>query len=90
MLTHLDALTPNTAEPGRYDGITMGINYGFDKVRFPSPVPVGSKIRVHRMLSRVTLKGTSLETMRTMTVQVEGSDRPAVVAEWVTRLMFSS
>ena len=90
MLTHLDALTPNTAEPGRYEGVTMGINYGFDKVRFPSPVPVGSKIRVHRMLSRVTLKGASLETMRRMTVQVEGYKLPAVVAEWVTRLMFSS
>jgi acyl dehydratase len=90
MLTHLDSLTPNVSDPARYDGIAMGINYGFDKVRFPSPVPVGSRIRVHRLLSRVTLKGASIEMMRTMTVKVEGSDRPAVVAEWITRLMFAS
>ena len=88
MLTHLDAITPNVDEPGRYEGVTMGVNYGFDKVRFPSPVPSGSRIRVNRKLSRVTLKGTSIETMRTMTVEVEGSDRPAVVAEWITRLMY--
>lgn len=90
MLTHLDALTPNVDQPGRYEGVTMGVNYGFDKVRFPSPVPSGSRIRVKRKLSRVTLKGNSIETMRTMTVEVEGSDRPAVVAEWITRLMYVS
>ncbi|MEO2168134.1 MAG: MaoC family dehydratase [bacterium] len=90
MLTHLEALTPSVSDPRRFAGIVMGINYGFDKVRFPSPVPVGSRIRVHRLLSRVTLKGASVEMMRTMTVQVEGSERPAVAAEWITRLMFAS
>lgn len=90
MLTHLDTLAPSKAEPARYEGVTMGINYGFDKVRFPSPVPSGSRIRVHRLLSKVVLKGSSIESTRTMTVQVEGSDRPAVVADWVTRLMFAS
>ena len=90
MLTHLDSLTPSVSDPARIAGIAMGINYGFDKVRFPSPVPVGSRIRVHRLLSRVTLKGASIEMMRTMTVQLEGKERPAVVAEWITRLMFTS
>jgi acyl dehydratase len=63
----------------------MSINYGLNKVRFPAPVPVGSRVR-----ARFTLKslqpfegapGRGLELVSTVTVELEGSDRPACVAE---------
>ena len=63
----------------------LGINYGLDRVRFPAPVPVGSRIR-----ARVTL--TSFEEIEggaqiayAVTVEREGSDKPCVVADWITR-----
>ncbi|GII01753.1 MaoC family dehydratase [Planobispora takensis] len=65
----------------RVDGLAMGINYGLDKVRFPTPVPVGSRVRARGEL--VDLKGTPsgyLSKLR-MTVEVEGRDKPACVAE---------
>jgi len=88
MLTHLDSTIPAPSDMSRYQGIVMGVNYGFDKVRFPSPVTVDSKIRVHSKLSKVELKGNAIQTTRTMTVEVEGSEKPALVAEWLTRLVY--
>lgn len=88
MLTHLDGTTPPPADMSRYQGIAMGINYGFDKVRFPSPVTVDSKIRVHSLLAKVELKGNAVQTTRTMTVEIEGSEKPALVADWLTRLIY--
>jgi acyl dehydratase len=69
--------------------MVMGINYGFDKVRFVSPVKVGSKIRGHSKLSKVEFKEPStIQTTRTMTVEIEGEEKPALVADWVTRVIF--
>ncbi|GAA2999804.1 MaoC family dehydratase [Streptosporangium longisporum] len=65
----------------RVDGLAMGINYGLNKVRFPSPIPVGARIRAGAEL--VDVKGTPsgyLSNMR-MTVEIEDRDRPACVAE---------
>jgi acyl dehydratase len=62
-------------------GLAMGINYGLNKVRFPSPVPVGARIRAGAEL--VDLKGTPsgyLATTR-LTVEVEGQKKPACIAE---------
>ncbi|MFF0312623.1 MaoC family dehydratase [Streptosporangium sp. NPDC004379] len=76
------ALLPSfMAELVRVDGLAMGINYGLDKVRFPSPVPVGARIRAGAEL--LDVKGTPagyLAKVR-MTVEVEGGKRPACVAE---------
>ena len=67
----------------------MGVNYGLDKVRFVSPVPVGARIRLRSVVSNVELKApSSLQITRTMTVEVEGSDKPAVVADWITRTVY--
>ena len=88
MLTHLDATAPRPSDQSRYAGVVMGVNYGFEKVRFPSPVKVGSKIRTHSLLSKVELKGSSIQTTRTMTVEVEGQEKPAVVADWLTRVVY--
>ena len=75
--------------PGpRLEGQKLGINYGFDKVRFPSPVPVGAKIRSVSTLKRAEIKGGMIETMNEVKVEVEGQDKPAVVAESLGRLVF--
>jgi len=87
LLTHLDKSIP-TGDPARYEGVLMGVNYGFDKVRFVNPVAVGSRIRASSVLAKVELKGDSIQTTRTMTVEIEGQDRPALVADWITRLVY--
>ena len=75
--------------PGpRLEGQKLGINYGFDKVRFPSPVPVGAKIRSVSTLKRAEIKRGMIETMNEVKVEVEGQDKPAIVAESLGRLVF--
>jgi len=69
-------------------GQKLTINYGFDKIRFPSPVPVGSKIRTTSTLKRVEIKGSMIETMNEVVVEVQGSEKPCVVAESLARLVF--
>ena len=70
------------------EGQKLGINYGFDRVRFPSPVPVGSRIRTTSTLKRVEIKGEMLETMNEIVVEVEGQEKPCCVAESLGRLVF--
>ncbi len=70
------------------EGQKLSINYGFDKVRFPSPVPVGAKIRATSTLKRVEIKGGMIETMNEVVVEVQGQEKPAVVAESLGRLVF--
>ena len=66
-------------------GIRMGVNYGVDKVRFPSPVKVGSRIRGGGELVNVEeVKGGVQATVR-VTVEIEGSDKPACVADTISR-----
>jgi len=75
--------------PERLDGIAMGVNYGFEKIRFISPVKVGSRIRAKSVLSSVDLKDpNTIQYVRTMTVEIEGEDKPALVAEWISRLIY--
>jgi acyl dehydratase len=70
----------------RIDGVRMGVNYGLNKVRFTAPVPVGSKVRgVVELLSVEDAKDGSAQLTTKVTVELEGSERPAVVAEWLTR-----
>ncbi len=89
LLTHLSAsANPENPDPARFAGMVMGVNYGFEKVRFVSPVRVGSRIRVHSLLSKVELKGNAIQQTRTMTIEVEGEERPALVADWLTRAVY--
>jgi acyl dehydratase len=69
------------------EGVKMGINYGWNKVRFPSPVPVGAEIRTSGMLKSVEIKGAMLELVNEVTVEIKGQDKPACVAESVLRLV---
>lgn len=67
------------------EGATMGVNYGCDKLRFIQPVRVGSRIRGRSVLTSAIEKkpGQYLFT-QTITVEIEGSDKPALIAEWLT------
>jgi acyl dehydratase len=87
LLVKLSASIPQP--PERFDGIVMGVNYGFEKVRFISPVKVGSRIRAKSVVSSVDLKDpNNIQYVRTITVEIEGEDKPALVAEWITRLVY--
>jgi acyl dehydratase len=87
MLTHLMGSVPQ--DPKTLEGIVMGVNYGFEKVRFINPVKVDSKIRASTTVSAVDLKDpNTLQVTRTVTVEIEGETKPALVAEWVTRLVY--
>ncbi len=87
LLTVLMSSVPQ--DPKALEGIVMGVNYGFDKVRFVSPVKVDSKIRAVGTLSAVDQKDpNTLQVTRTVTVEIEGEGKPALVAEWVTRLVY--
>ncbi len=70
------------------EGMKMGINYGWNKVRFMSPVAVGNKIRTVGKLKSVEAKGPMLEAVNELTVEIEGQDKPACVAESVLRIVF--
>ncbi len=66
-------------------GISMGVNYGSNRLRFPAPVPVGSRIRGGGELTQVEeVKGGVQATIR-VTVEVEGQERPACVVETISR-----
>jgi acyl dehydratase len=67
----------------RVDGITMGINYGLGKVRFPSVVPVGSRVRSSAELLDVVDKAQGKQATVRVTVEIEGNDKPACVAETI-------
>lgn len=87
LLVHLSASIPRERE--EFAGAVMGINYGFDRVRFISPVPVGARIRARSELAGADLKdANTVQTTRTITVEIEGSERPACVADWLTRTVF--
>ncbi len=88
MLTHLGETIKAPVPP--LDGLLMGINYGFDKVRFLSPVNAGKKIRATAEVKSVVLKGSNIDQTRTVTVELEASDKPALVADWITRLVYDS
>ena len=71
------------------DGLKMAINYGMERLRFPSPVPVGSRVRVHRKVLEVSDVGSGgVQVKNLMTVEVEGQTKPACVAETLSRYYF--
>ena len=90
MLTHLSAGASSAPpDPAKYAGVLMGINYGFNKVRFVNPVKVGSRIRARGVTTNAELKGNAIDVTRTFTVEIEGEEKPALVAEWITRTVYA-
>lgn len=71
-------------------GTTMGVNYGFDKLRFISPVRSGKRIRGRFVLAEAKLrKPNELQSRTNVTVEIEGEDKPALVAEWLGLIYFA-
>lgn len=74
------------AQVYRVEGVRMGINYGLNKVRFTSPLPVGSRVRGSIELLDVSdAKDGSVQVTNNVTVEIADAQRPALVAEWLTR-----
>jgi acyl dehydratase len=66
-------------------GVRMAINYGLNRVRFATPVPAGSKVRGRFTLAAVEEIGGSMQATWAVTVEREGEQKPACVAEWLVR-----
>ncbi len=67
------------------DGIYMGVNKGFDRVRFVAPVRVGSKIRCHATILDINEKRSGQYDFKVeVTIEIEGEEKPAMVAEWLS------
>lgn len=66
----------------------MAINYGLDKVRFPAPVPVGSRIRLRLRLDEAIEVPGGIHIKQTVTTEIEGQDKPAMVAERLSRFYY--
>lgn len=85
LLSLLTAFTRSAlpqATPGAVE-----VNYGFDKVRFLAPVPVGSRLRGHFTVTRETPKASGILRSYAVSVEIEGSDRPALAAEWLVLIV---
>ena len=74
----------------RVEGISMGINYGVNKVRFPQPVLVGSRLRGSAVLTSAEelAGGAGVQAVITLTVEIEGQQKPACVVESVSRFLY--
>jgi acyl dehydratase len=89
LVVHLGASIPPAA-PEAYEGLVMGVNYGLDRVRFPSPVKVNSRIRARRELVGAELKGTNtIQLKQKVTIEIEDQEKPGCVAETLTRLVYA-
>jgi acyl dehydratase len=69
-------------------GFSLGVNYGWNKIRFPSPVPVGSKVRARaELISFDDLEMGWFEAVTRFTLEVEGAEKPCFVGDSVTRVL---
>jgi acyl dehydratase len=67
----------------------MGVNYGADRLRFPAPTPVGSRVRARGELVKAAPIGEdAVQTTCSIAVEIEGSDKPACVADIIGRYYF--
>ena len=70
-------------------GARMGVNYGTERLRFPAPVPVGTRVRaVGELISADPVGDNAVQTTVRMTIEVEGSDKPGCVADIIGRYYF--
>jgi acyl dehydratase len=70
------------------EGVRFPLNYGFDRLRFVAPVPVGSRVRGHFVLARIeAIDATQRQIVYDASVEIEGKPKPALVAQWLTRVI---
>ena len=84
------SLTPALSKENyRIDNAKMGINYGLNRVRFLAPVPAGSRIRLRsELVNAAKVDDTTVDLTVRQTVELDGSDKPAAVAEVIARMVF--
>jgi len=84
-LSLLPVLTAQANLP-RLDGVKMGVNYGGNKTRFIAPVKVGKRVRGHfKMLELEEKRPGQFQQTMEFTLEIEGEDKPALMAEWITQ-----
>ncbi|HEX9833030.1 MAG TPA: MaoC family dehydratase [Mycobacterium sp.] len=86
-LLTLSLLPHFTRQMYTVDNIAMAIHYGYNKVRFITPVRVGAKIRARAQIAKVDQLDGAVQATLTTTVEIEGSDKPAAVAESIVRFI---
>jgi class 3 adenylate cyclase/pimeloyl-ACP methyl ester carboxylesterase/acyl dehydratase len=72
------------------DGLMMGINYGFESIRFGDPVAIGSRVRARSETKTVKHRDTAVHVTSEVTVEVGGENDPALIAEWVVRAQYET
>lgn len=86
-LSLLSAMAYQVVPP--VEGMVAAVNYGFNKVRFVTPVRAGSRVRGRFMLLAAEVKAQQVEMTHGVAVEIEGMDRPALTAEWVSRALLA-
>jgi acyl dehydratase len=84
----LSLAVPLSQQIVEVEGIRMAVNYGSNKVRFPAPVPVGSRLRAGAQLESVEDVAGGVQVVYTLTFEIEGGTKPVCVAETVSRYYF--
>ena len=74
----------------RYERLTMGVNYGCDKVRFPAPVIAGARVRGRGEVLRAEEIPAGVQVVVRITVEIEGSNKPGCVVDTISRLYFTN
>ncbi|MDF1506303.1 MaoC family dehydratase [Roseisolibacter sp. H3M3-2] len=86
-LLTLSLVVPMVQRAVAIDGVRMIVNYGFDRVRFPAAVPVGSRVRARvAVVAAEPARDGGTQVSWRVTIEREGGDRPAVAADWIARL----
>jgi acyl dehydratase len=88
LLTHLVSSVPDTELPT--DGLLMGINYGFESLRFGEPVAVGSRARAFLAIKAIEHRDTAVHVTWEVSVDIEGMNDPALTAEWLIRAQYTT
>ena len=81
------SLTPFLASQiWRVTGVRLGVNYGLNRVRFPAPVIIGKRVRARSRLEKVREVKDGIQLETTVTIEIEGGEKPVCVAETVSRV----
>ena len=90
LLSHLvQSIAPREKKPSDSAEVAISFNYGLNRVRFPTPLKVNSRIRVRRKISSVKPKPpNAVQTVQDITVEIEGESKPACVAEWIAHIVY--
>lgn len=89
ILSLLPFLTESIPSDVSLSGALMKVNYGLNKLRFTSPVLAGSRVRATEKTLDVVLNASAIDVTSLITVEIEGQDKPALVAEWIARTVFA-